>query len=249
MNHNDSLMSSNKSKLDVKYSSLELKYKIMAYHESNLLNVMRTNLQRLLVVPSENLAFNGKMCRVYGHNVKYESPSSVDDCSKMTEPNSSNSTNPDDKNSMCDDFKFDVLCDIKKETDISASKGIFGKTLTNKSLSQLTNETKQGTSLFRDVCDKSFSQKSNLKSHMSTHTGGKAFSCQVCGKSYSQKGNLNSHMSTHTGEKAFSCDVCGKSFSGKCNLKSHVYPHRRKNIPVLYPLGVLRGDLSDIINK
>ena len=71
MNHNDSLMSSNKSKLDVKYSSLELKYKVMADEKSNLLS--EEHPTTFVSGSSENLAFNGKMCRVCGHNVKYES--------------------------------------------------------------------------------------------------------------------------------------------------------------------------------
>ena len=55
-----------------------------------------------------------------------------------------------------------------------------------------------------------FTQKSNLVSHLLTHTGNnRIFSCDFCEKSYAQKAQLVDHIRLHTGERPFVCDMCG----------------------------------------
>ena len=59
-----------------------------------------------------------------------------------------------------------------------------------------------------DLCDKTFTQKSNVKSHMLVHTVKKDFQCEVGEKMLSLKGNLQSYMLSHTKVKAHECDIC-----------------------------------------
>ncbi|XP_034230876.1 uncharacterized protein LOC117639384 [Thrips palmi] len=48
-----------------------------------------------------------------------------------------------------------------------------------------------------DHCDKKFAKHFDLRQHMRSHTGEKPFQCVVCGRSFTQKSNLTKHLSTH----------------------------------------------------
>lgn len=81
-----------------------------------------------------------------------------------------------------------------------------------------------------DICEKNFSTKGNLKSHLSLHVASdKPFKCAVCERDFSKKSNYNVHMlRAHSADSSFPCSECNKSFKCATNLKTHMRVHTKE---------------------
>ena len=79
-------------------------------------------------------------------------------------------------------------------------------------------------------CDRAFSLKCNLKTHISAvHMKLKKFVCGECDSSFSQKGNLNKHVTAvHLKLKKFVCGECDHAFTQQGDLKRHIDSVHRK---------------------
>ncbi|XP_060093724.1 oocyte zinc finger protein XlCOF22-like [Heteronotia binoei] len=90
-------------------------------------------------------------------------------------------------------------------------------------------------------CDESFSEKSSLLQHQSSHHSegepmiyaesgkslldGKVHKCFLCGKCFKCRSHLLLHQTTHAEEKPFECLECGKRFQRSVDLRGHQRIH------------------------
>lgn len=61
------------------------------------------------------------------------------------------------------------------------------------------------------------------------HSNVQTLSCDVCQKKFSRRDNLKTHMLTHTGVRQFECSICKKCFAYKHVLKNHMAVHLNNN--------------------
>lgn len=73
------------------------------------------------------------------------------------------------------------------------------------------------------LCHKKFRSKITLEVHLQrTHTEEKKFKCSACDRTFSQKSDLKRHERVHTGERPFRCEICSNMFKQKCHLEVHL---------------------------
>jgi len=77
------------------------------------------------------------------------------------------------------------------------------------------------------ICNKSFSWKGSMKTHMKLHLGKKPYQCLICNKSFAQVSTLYQHKIIHEIHKPFNCAICKKSFAQKVNMKIHINKHMK----------------------
>ena len=78
-----------------------------------------------------------------------------------------------------------------------------------------------------DICDATFTQKSNLNNHKaSVHEKKKVFICDIHMWYYFHlKNNLNQHIRGVHGEATFKCDICDTALTQKISLNNHIQNH------------------------
>lgn len=75
------------------------------------------------------------------------------------------------------------------------------------------------------MCEKSYTSKYNLVTHILGHSGVKPHECMHCGKLFKQPSHLQTHLLTHQGTRPHKCTVCKKAFTQTSHLKRHMLQH------------------------
>ena len=63
-----------------------------------------------------------------------------------------------------------------------------------------------------DICEKQFSQKTNLARHKKAVHGVRSFNCERCGVAFNRNDALKRHMKKHSQDKTHQCQHCSRQF-------------------------------------
>ncbi|KAF7650642.1 hypothetical protein LDENG_00122820 [Lucifuga dentata] len=75
------------------------------------------------------------------------------------------------------------------------------------------------------ICGQAFNKSSELTHHKKIHFGQDGYACTDCGKPCKTLTLLKYHRRTHTGERPYVCKDCGKRFSMPKALQKHMVSH------------------------
>ncbi|XP_077424020.1 zinc finger protein 710a isoform X1 [Vanacampus margaritifer] len=87
-------------------------------------------------------------------------------------------------------------------------------------------------------CGKLFKQPSHLQTHLLTHQGTRPHKCSVCEKAFTQTSHLKRHMLQHTDVKPYSCRFCGRGFAYPSELRTHESKHENGQCHVCTQCGM-----------
>lgn len=76
------------------------------------------------------------------------------------------------------------------------------------------------------ICNIGFVKVSDYKTHMTSHSTDKKFSCKKCDKAYKTLSNLNFHMKSHNNSLPYICSICQKGFMRKEYYEAHINNHK-----------------------
>eukprot|EP00347_Sterkiella_histriomuscorum_P010386 403376500 len=91
----------------------------------------------------------------------------------------------------------------------------------------IPDKSKSGKLSYRcPICKKALTRRENVKNHLiSIHLKIKRHSCQICQKKFSERSNLLVHLRIHDKRQPYQCDICNKKFNSLGNMRDHEKRH------------------------
>lgn len=125
-------------------------------------------------------------------------------------------------------LKAHIRTHLPDEEKFAFECGICGKKVVNKWSLKYHIDTihEKIQKHFCPICDRGFGNKSNLRSHVISHSV-ENVSCNICGGIFKNRISLQSHKKIHKpeSERSFACNVCNKTFHNRNHLNRHMISH------------------------
>lgn len=78
-------------------------------------------------------------------------------------------------------------------------------------------------------CGRRFLDEASLTKHENSHLAGekRTYQCDICQKCFSNITDLSLHKKNHDPDRKFDCEVCGREFNRLNNLQRHMMVHQQ----------------------